>query len=571
MTLKIIGERYEVKQKIGSGGMADVYLAFDTVLKRKVAIKILRADLNNDPVALLRFQREAHSGSGLNHANIVEIYDVGSEDDVQYIVMEYVEGATAKEMIMRRGPLDVEEAVDFMTQLLRGISKAHQEDIIHRDIKPQNILVKGDGTLKISDFGIAQAGNALQLTKTDSVLGSIHYLAPEVVRGEGASFSSDIYATGIIFYELLTGKLPYDAKMPVEIAMMHLRDPLPSVQEINPSIPNSIVNVINKATAKNIRSRYYSAQSMLEDLKTALDKERENELLWVPANEDNGTTKMIDRLDDVHKVSDKTVPKNNKKKWFIASGVLVVLIAFIVFMAMNSKPKVYIMENLTGMSVDEAKEILAEYNISISSNIQYLPSDEIEEDLIMQTSPAQGAEVEYGSQIRIVLSEGPLFEVGDYAGEHIDDVRTLLTSNTNLYLRILHEPSQDIKPGIILRQEGVLPGEQIDPKVRKEIVLVVASEVEIRVEYYIGRSVMEVKTELENQGIVVVLNKLSFAGMSNSEIASVKTDTVMKTIPVAGSVYIQTENNEFIIEYYDSADQPVIQEETPPDDQEDEG
>lgn len=242
MNHKIIGERYEIIQKIGSGGMADVYLAKDFVLNRDVALKVLRDNLINDPISLLRFQREAHAGSGLNHPNIVEIYDVGSEDGLQYIVMEYVEGVTAKELVLRRGGLEVNEAVDFMQQLASGIDKAHASDIVHRDIKPQNILVKGDGSLKVSDFGIAQSGDAIQLTKTDSVMGSIHYLAPEVVRGEGASISSDIYAMGIIFYEILTGKMPFDGDMPVEIAMMHLRDNIPSVQEINPKIPNSIVN-----------------------------------------------------------------------------------------------------------------------------------------------------------------------------------------------------------------------------------------------------------------------------------------------------------------------------------------
>lgn len=552
----MIGDRYEIKKKIGSGGMADVYLAQDTVLKRDVAIKVLRSDLSNDPVSLLRFQREAHAGSGLNHPNIVEIYDVGNQDNLQYIVLEYIEGVTAKEMVMRRGALDVNEAVDFMIQLARGVSKAHSEGIVHRDIKPQNILVKGDGTLKVSDFGIAQAGDALQLTKTDSVMGSIHYLAPEVVRGEGASFASDIYAMGIIFYELLVGSLPFDAKMPVEIAMMQLRDPLPSVQKNNPTIPNSIVNVINKATAKSIKNRYKSVQEMLDDLLTVLDKEREDELLWVPVIEDNGSTKMLNKLADVE--VDNEAKKKNKRKWWIIGGALVALLVTVfVILALNSKPTTYLMEDLSGLTIEEAEEILSEYNITIAKrNITYEFSETVEAEHIIMTSPEIGAEVPFGSQIRVILSEGPLFEVEDYSGKDIDEIRTLLSENTNLYIRVTHESSQDHDPGIILRQEGVLPGEQINPKLRREIVLVIASEVEINVPNLIGTPVNEAKAMLEEQGISVSLVKLSYDGLSNAQIDNIKTDHVESTKPIAGSTYIQAGDNQFVIEYYASEDKP---------------
>ncbi len=560
MNLKIIGDRYEIKQKIGAGGMADVYLAHDKVLNRDVAVKVLRSDLSNDPVSLLRFQREAHAGSGLNHQNIVEIYDVGNEDNIQYIVMEFVEGVTAKDMILRRGPLDVEEAVDFMTQLAWGLSKAHEEGIVHRDIKPQNILVKGDGTLKISDFGIAQAGDALQLTKTDSVMGSIHYLAPEVVRGEGASVASDIYALGIIFYELLTAKLPFDAKLPVEIAMMQLRDPLPSVQKFNPSIPNSIVNIINKATAKSVNSRYKSVKDLLKDLLGSLDESRADEILWVPTLEDNGATKMLDRIEDAAlKETDAKPTKKSKKWWYIGGGVALLIVSILMIALFNQKPSVYIMEDLSGLNIEEAEDRLALYNITISKrNIQYEFSEEFEEDLIIETSPGIGDEVQYGSQIQVIVSNGSLFLVDDYAGQQIDAVRTLLSENTNLYIRVRHESSMDKSPGTILSQEGVLPGEEINPKLRREIVLVVASEVEIVVPNILGTPVDSAKTLLENQGIVVVLRKLSYDGLSNSQIENIKTDTVESTKPIAGSTYVQSTDNEFIIEYYASEDKPVI-------------
>ena len=199
---RTISNRYAIMKKIGTGGMADVYLALDTVLDREVAIKILRGNLAHDPVALLRFQREAQAVSGLDHENIVDVYDVGEDDGEHYIVMEVVHGPTLKDLIHRREALDKYEAVSIMEQLAQGLLKAHENNVIHRDIKPQNILVKDDGTVKIADFGIALAGDALQLTQSDSVLGSVHYLAPECSRGESASVQSDIYALGIVFYAI---------------------------------------------------------------------------------------------------------------------------------------------------------------------------------------------------------------------------------------------------------------------------------------------------------------------------------------------------------------------------------
>ena len=560
MNHKIVDERYEIIRKIGSGGMADVYLAKDLVLNRDVALKVLRDNLINDPVSLLRFQREAHAGSGLNHPNIVEIYDVGSEEGLQYIVMEYVEGVTAKELVLRRGGLEINEAVDFMQQLVSGIAKAHTSGIVHRDIKPQNILVKGDGSLKVSDFGIAQSGDAIQLTKTDSVMGSIHYLAPEVVRGEGASISSDIYAMGIIFYEILTGKMPFDGDMPVEIAMMHLRDNIPSVQEVNPKIPNSIVNIINKATAKNQQQRYRSAEAMLQDLKTCLLPERKNELLWIPSFEDDeNTTKMIDSLNGIDE-SDEVIEPKKKRKWWILGGVIgFVLLVGIVYVLLP-KTKTVELEDLSGMSIEEAELLLEDYNITIAKrNLTYDFSDEIEENKIIETSPEAGSEVEYGSQIKVVLSNGPLFEISDYKGQSIDDVRNLLTDKTKLYVRVKHQPSKDYAPGTILGQELLAPGEKINPKQSQEIVLIVASEVEEEIPNLIGIPIDQARILMEDKGIKVVLKKLPLSGFSNSQLELLEYDVVKYTNPIAGSKYIQTESNEFVIEYYASEDKPEIE------------
>ena len=213
-----INDRYEIIKSIGEGGMANVYLAYDTILDRRVAIKVLRGDLSGDEKFVRRFQREALSASSLSHPNIVEMYDVGEDNGLYYIVMEYIEGKTLKQLIKKRGSLTLSEAIDIMLQLTDGISHAHDSYIIHRDLKPQNIMIREDGSIKITDFGIAMALNSTQLTQTNSVMGSVHYLPPEQASGKGSTIRSDIYSMGILFYELLTGQLPFKGDNAVEIA-----------------------------------------------------------------------------------------------------------------------------------------------------------------------------------------------------------------------------------------------------------------------------------------------------------------------------------------------------------------
>ena len=276
-----INDRYEIIRSIGEGGMANVYLARDIILERNVAIKILRGDLAGDEKFVRRFQREALSASSLSHPNIVEMYDVGEDNGTYYIVMEYVEGMTLKQLIKKRGSLSLSEAIDIMLQITDGIKEAHDSYIIHRDLKPQNILIKENGEVKITDFGIAMALNSTQLTQTNSVMGSVHYLPPEQASGKGATIKSDIYSMGILFYELLTGKLPFKGDNAVEIALKHMKNDIPSVREINDSIPQSVENIILKATAKNPKNRYESAAEMHDDLLTCLNEDRLNEKKYV--------------------------------------------------------------------------------------------------------------------------------------------------------------------------------------------------------------------------------------------------------------------------------------------------
>lgn len=290
---KMIAKRYMVVKHIGQGGMADVYVAVDTLLNREVAVKVLRGELSNDPVALLRFQREANASTALSHPNIVDIYDVGEENGYHYIVMEYVRGKDLKQLIAQRGALCKEEAVAIMKQLVSAVAEAHRCNIIHRDIKPQNVLIKDDGTLKVVDFGIALAQDALQLTQSDSVMGSVHYLAPEVARGEAATRQSDIYSLGIVFYELLSGEVPFHGEQAVQIAMKHMHEEIPSIRKLNPQLPQAVENVILRATAKNKNFRYPSCEVMLQDLTTCLSPQRADEprVVFKTPSEGNKTDK----------------------------------------------------------------------------------------------------------------------------------------------------------------------------------------------------------------------------------------------------------------------------------------
>ena len=322
---KMIGERYMLVTSLGEGGMADVYLAVDTILNREVAIKVLRGELGKDPVALLRFQREANAVSKLNHPNVVDVYDVGECEGRHYIVMEYVRGRTLKQLISQRGALNCDEAVNIMMQLTSAVQHAHENHIIHRDIKPQNVLVKDDGTVKITDFGIALAHDAVQLTQSNAVLGSAHYLAPETTRGETPTNQVDIYALGIVFYELLTGSVPFNGDNPVQIAMKHLREEVPSVKEFNPTIPQSVENIIIKATVKNRSLRYQSANDMLIDLDDCLLPEKRNVAKLVFQEESQKSKTKRNRKSFLSKMRKKIV----RKKVILSSSSSSYLVSFV--------------------------------------------------------------------------------------------------------------------------------------------------------------------------------------------------------------------------------------------------
>jgi len=459
-----INDRYEVIRSIGEGGMANVYLGYDTILDRNVAIKVLRGDLSNDEKFVRRFQREALSASSLAHPNIVEMYDVGEDDGTYYIVMEFVDGKTLKQLLKKRGTLTLSEAIDIMSQLTDGMAHAHDSYIIHRDLKPQNIMIKDDGQIKITDFGIAMALNSTQLTQTNSVMGSVHYLPPEQASGKGCTIKSDIYSMGIIFYELLTGNLPFRGDNAVEIALKHMREPLPSVRDEYPAIPQSIENIIRKATAKNPKNRYESARSMHEDLLTALDDERMDEEVYqyqYPENENEGKkgrknineedddeiqdeelvdNKMEDAEDNI--VDSELQEEKKNKRLIIILGIIFIcillLLATIFFVVPKlSNGKAATIPNCQNLKVSSCEKKLQAAGFVVNTKIKSISSSTIDKNRVVKTDPSSGRSIKKGTKVTIYKSLGDeKIVIEDYTGQNANSVKTLLETKYELVVTI---------------------------------------------------------------------------------------------------------------------------------------
>lgn len=439
--------------------MANVYLARDVILDRRVAIKILRGDLANDEKFIRRFQREALSASSLSHPNIVEMYDVGEDNGDYYIVMEYVEGKTLKQYMKKRtnGRLTISEAVDIMLQLTDGIAHAHDSYIIHRDLKPQNIMIQDDGKIKITDFGIAMALNSTQLTQTNSVMGSVHYLPPEQATGKGSTIKCDIYSMGILFYELLTGILPFKGENAVEIALKHMKEPLPSVRKQNPSVPQSIENIILKSTAKNPKNRYNDVKEMHNDLCRALDPDVMDCAKYVypyPEHELEETRviptikkEKVEEEEDIENTGDfiQEIPNKKDKKFniviWILSGVffLIVLILALVLFIIPTFTKVPNIKvpDVSGLTVEDAEEILLQKGFTVKAETEKMASEKYESGEVVKTEPAAGRSIKKGKEITLYESTGSaVYVIEDYTGKNYIQIQTLLENVHGLNVKI---------------------------------------------------------------------------------------------------------------------------------------
>lgn len=467
---KRINGRYKILELIGGGGMSHVYLAEDMILNREVAIKVLRYDFSNEEELHRRFQREALAATTLAHPNIVSIYDVGEDGDYHFIVMEYIQGKTLKQYIQQFSPISPAKAVQIMRQLTSAIAHAHEHQIIHRDIKPQNILMDEQGNVKITDFGIATTLSATSYTKTNSVIGTVHYLSPEQARGGIASHKSDIYALGIVLYELLTGELPFSGESAVSIALKHLQSETPSVRAVNSSIPQSLENVVIRATAKDPRHRYNDVEEMGKDLETALSVSRMNESKYEVPMED-GKTKLIPiikeptsldvkpNIEQTNLFSVKEEPKKKSKKPYIIGGSIVVALIIGVILYLFLNPTKIDVPNLEDYTLEEAQEEIESLGFVVGE-ITERTHPEIELGRVIETNPKVGIKKVKGSEINLVVSLGvESSEVDDYVGKQIDQVQSLLGNFKDI---VLEQVFSDKPVGEIIKQTPEAGSEVIE-------------------------------------------------------------------------------------------------------------
>ena len=529
---KIFAGRYRIIKQIGRGGMADVYLAKDLILDgEEVAVKVLRTNYQTDPIAVARFQREARAMADLDHPHIVRITDIGEEDGQQYLAMEYVAGLDLKRYIKEHHPLSNEEAVRIMGQILLAMRLAHAKGIIHRDLKPQNILLTPDGTAKVTDFGIAVAFAETSLTQTNSMLGSVHYLSPEQARGSKATIQSDIYAMGIIFFEMLTGHIPYDGDSAVTIALQHFQKPLPSVIAENPSVPQSLENVVIKATAKKLTDRYQTVSEMYVDLLSSLSYNRRNEPKLVFEDTSKVDTKTLPKISQstltaIPKVQPKeespqnqkptqkatskeTVAKPVKKRRFKAR-YLVLLASFILVLAslfwiVSKTPATVEIPNVAGQTVAEAKEKLKKANFEIGEE-KTEASDTVEEGRVIRTDPDAGSSRKEGIKVNLIISSGQQsFKIGNYIGRNSTDVIAELKGKKvpgNL-IKIEEEESSEWEPGVVLKQ-SLSEGTTYDLTKATSIVLTVAKKKKVTtvtMPNYAGYTLEFAKNNLKSLGI----------------------------------------------------------------------
>lgn len=450
---KMIGNRYEILSEAGKGGMATVYKAKDHILNRLVAVKVLKEEFTTDQDFIKRFNAEAQSAARLTHPNIVSIFDVGYEEqyNTHYIVMELVKGKTLKEIIKKEGKLSWKWAVNITMQIASALETAHREGIVHRDIKPHNIIITEDGVAKVTDFGIAKAVSNSTMTAFGTTIGSVHYFSPEQAKGSIIGIKSDLYSLGVVMYEMLTGKVPFDADTPVSIALKHMQEEPSEAIELNEDIPTAVNSIVLKAMQKDLINRYQDAEEMISDLSKALKDPDGN--FVVIENREGGYTRVIKTPDENKKakrLSEK--PKNVKTSvMIIGIGVVILIITLIIRLVVNGgfSSKITV-PDLKGKTSEEVRTELSKLKLDYS--IAELISSEVEEGKVISQTPPALEKVNKGTKVQVFISKGPeTLEMPDFVGKTIEEVRKT-AEDMDLILKETFENSEK-KENTIISQD----------------------------------------------------------------------------------------------------------------------
>jgi len=570
---KIFAGRYKIIKQIGRGGMADVYLAKDLILDgEEVAVKVLRTNYQTDPIAVARFQREAKAMADLDHPHIVRITDIGEEDGQQYLAMEYVAGLDLKRYIKENSPISNEEAVRIMGQILLAMRLAHTRGIVHRDLKPQNVLLTPDGNAKVTDFGIAVAFAETSLTQTNSMLGSVHYLSPEQARGSKATVQSDIYAMGIIFYEMLTGHIPYDGDSAVTIALQHFQKPLPSIISENPNVPQALENVVIKATAKKLTDRYQSVAEMYVDLSSSLSYERRNEKKLVFDDVAKADTKTLPKISpvpqpavppvkstppkaeaaEVKEATSDAVKKAPKKRPLrtrykvLFFAVLLVLAAFVVLL--YNSPSNTSVPDVSGQTVAEARSAIEAKKLVVGEEKEEY-SDNVESGKVIKTDPQANSQRREGSKIDLIISKGPkTFVMEDYVGQAKSAVVENLKTNYNVSEKLI-----EYEPGQVIRQSPAA-GSTYNLTSNHKIKLTVAKEV-TSVSMPDFGSMQYTYANARSYLIQMGISSSRIERVVDRSVTSTQADLVTSQSPAAGQT-IDLKSNEKITLYVTEATTP---------------
>ncbi|MCI8362845.1 MAG: Stk1 family PASTA domain-containing Ser/Thr kinase [Clostridia bacterium] len=511
---KFIGNRYEIIEKIGNGGMATVYKAKCHVLNRYVAVKVLKDEYTTDAEFIRRFNAEAQSAAGLTHANIVSVYDVGHEDNIYYIVMELIQGKTLKQIINQDGSLPWKWSVNIAIQIASALEAAHRNNIVHRDIKPHNIIITEDGIAKVTDFGIAKAVSNSTITAFGTTIGSVHYFSPEHAKGGFTDAKSDLYSLGVVMYEMLTGRVPFDADTPVSVALKHMQEKPVEPIKLNPSIPFAVNQIIIKAMEKEPSLRYQNATEMIKDLGMAL---KNPEGKFVEEIDDTMRTRVINMPEEKETTRKNKKKKNKLARYFeehpkakipviiLSCIVLFILTIFITkgLMDMGTVRDVPIPE-LVGKTEEEIKDLFKNTKFTYEIIGEEYDS-EIEEGKVISQEPKyrKNYTIKENSKFQIVISKGTkIVEMIKVEGEKIEDARRMIEElDANLEIEIIEEESTKVEEGIVLKQ-SIQKGEQVQAGIKITLTVSKAKE-QVSVPYVIGKTEDQAKKELTDSKLKV--------------------------------------------------------------------